>query len=245
MESPTPRYSEVDLLRTLAVILMIIYHGAFDLSEFYGWDIDVSSGGWKLFARATAALFLLLVGISFAISAHRTPRAMHFWKYSRRGILLFIPALGISLITYLIDPTTFVRFGILHLIATILILLPFLLPLGQGNALIGIFLLASGPIVRSFDASTSLLLPLGITPPVFSTVDYFPLLPWMGFSSIGVALGQQWYVRSVEWRTILPQWFQSPPRFFTWPGRHALLCYLVHQPLLILMLTLILGWPEL
>ena len=58
------RYPELDVLRSLAIIGMIIYHGAYDLVSFYAWNIDIFTGPWKLFERSIALTFLLLVGIS-------------------------------------------------------------------------------------------------------------------------------------------------------------------------------------
>ena len=62
------RYRELDLLRTLAIVMMVIYHVAYDLQQFYGFRLGLfESNVWYLLRQSTATLFLLLVGISFAI----------------------------------------------------------------------------------------------------------------------------------------------------------------------------------
>ena len=87
------RYVELDLLRTLAVVLMIIYHTCYDLQEFYGWKLGLFQYPvWSWIQHGTAGLFLLLVGCSFAISWNRhgtkNPDANHrhlYKKYLLRG----------------------------------------------------------------------------------------------------------------------------------------------------------------
>ena len=255
-----PRYPELDLLRTLAVIAMIIYHTAFDLAEFYGWDLDIFEGGWKLLGRGTATLFLILVGVGFAISWNRHHDqlsakgdrriATATWKYPakylKRGLGLIALGMVISVVTYVVDPETYVRFGILHLIGTGILVLPFFVRLREWNFLIGctvIFLgeilLNGGPAAKS---DSPLLLPLGITPPFFSSVDYFPIFPWFGVMLFGYAIGYFIYVRNPVWHPLFPNYESRFP--ILWLGRHALVIYLFHQPILIILLSLLLGPPS-
>lgn len=231
------RYPEIDLLRTLAILLMVIYHTAFDLSEFYGWDIDVFSGGWKLFARATATLFLLLVGVSAAVSADReTPRRMIY-----RFVKIGLAALVVTVATYVIDPDTYVRFGILHLIAVSTLLLsilpkhtrPIIAPI------LGALLLMLSPIVSAMRIGHVWLIPLGIRPHVFVSVDYFPLVPWFGVVLIGYGIWA-WGVRSGLWERKLRHTPHSPLlTTLMWPGQHSLLIYLIHQPIILTLLWIL------
>ncbi len=236
------RHVEIDLLRSAAILCMVIYHMMYDLWAFYDWRIDPVAGGWWLFARATATLLLLLVGVSFAISWHR---AMSFpagaqkarWKYLRRGMMIFLCGMLVSIVTYLFDPSTYVRFGILHCIGVSIALLPLFTKLRGWSAFAGIAMIAGGWVVQARTASTFLLLPLGIMPFSFASVDYFPLLPWFGVVLIGYAIGHVVYIRRN---------FRSPLtcktalcRSLTWPSRYALLMYLLHQPMLLLLLWII------
>src|SRR3989338_3887024 len=134
----TTRYSEIDLLRTMAILGMIVYHTAFDLAFFYDVDLNVFDGLWKLLARSVAILFLLLVGMSFAISWERTTKTkmqdtrnnddvawflpacrtgrflVSYQKYARRGLMILACAMIITAVTYVVDSSTYIRFGILH-----------------------------------------------------------------------------------------------------------------------------------
>ena len=66
------RFWEVDAARGVAIIMMIVYHSAYDLDTLGGYDIQSTTGPWALFADVTAGLFLFLVGVSLAISRART-----------------------------------------------------------------------------------------------------------------------------------------------------------------------------
>ena len=238
------RYAELDLLRTLAIILMIVYHLCYDLETFYGWELGMFEyPSWMIFQKSIAALFLLLVGISFAISWDRHQRKYDGWpfrflwiKYWLRGLGLIICGLLVSVVTYLWDPASYVRFGILHLIGMSILALPFFARLREWNAAIGIAIIALGMNMPPA-YETELLLPLGMMPPNFFSVDYFPLIPWFGVVLIGIAIGHIVYVqhrRPTAWDDLpAPQWM-------VWPGRHALPVYLVHQPILLRILGILL-----
>ena len=244
------RYPEIDLLRTIAILGMVVYHTAFDLAVFYGWEIAVFVGGWKILARSTAILFLLLVGISFVISWGKNTVGQEYscptvffllWKkYLPRGLKIFAWGILISIVTFIINPDTYVRFGILHMIGLSTMLLPFLTPLHSGNFILGIMIIALGPVIGQLHADIPFLLPLGISPRFFSSVDYFPLVPWLGVILVGIGLGSVLYNRNVRWR---PQFLDTFPAPLTWPGQNALWIYLLHQPILILILSMVLRFP--
>jgi len=50
----------------MAIILMVLFHMAFDLNYFGVYEVEMSSGFWFYLARFTASLFLLLVGVSLS-----------------------------------------------------------------------------------------------------------------------------------------------------------------------------------
>ena len=98
------RFVEIDIMRGLAVIMMVLYHVLFDIYFFNIYPVDVSTGFWKLFAMITASLFLLLVGISFTVSAARAEVTLNrpdfFMKYLKRGIRILHIAALITIVTW-------------------------------------------------------------------------------------------------------------------------------------------------
>jgi uncharacterized membrane protein len=81
----------------------------------------------------------------------------------------------------------------------------------------------------AFDARWLVWSGLGLNRPVMA--DYVPLLPWiapflvgLAFAKLADAAGLIARLRESTWRL---------PALLTWPGRHSLVIYLVHQPVLI------------
>jgi len=238
------RFPELDALRGIAVWMMVTYHLLFDLTYFYDFAIPIYDGGWRIFARSAAALFLLLVGICFVISWERSPI---YKKYFRRGLIIFCGGMLISLVTYFIAPHAYVRFGILHLIGVSALLQPFFVRLKQWNLPLGFFIifLSLSIFLRGSETRATipafLGLPLGLTPPA-SSLDYFPLFPWLGVILIGMSIGKMLYIPSR--RLFLRTFDQVPfPRLLLWSGKRSLWIYFLHQPILFALLSLALGIP--
>ncbi|MBI2117790.1 DUF1624 domain-containing protein, partial [Candidatus Peregrinibacteria bacterium] len=104
---------------------------------------------------------------------------------------------------------------------------------------------------------------LGFPPTYFSSLDYFPLIPWFGVILIGTAIGHILYIQHPNWRN--PSSIFNSPAFATslrqgygrqeatagkqffilnFAGRHSLLIYLLHQPILLALLFLLLKPPS-
>lgn len=234
MKAYPSRFVELDLLRLVAICLMVTYHAAYDLQIFYSWQLDSFSGAWWLVARASANLFLLLVGVSFVLSS-RAKTPSQIWKRAlQRGVTVLGIAILISIGTYLYDPSTYIRFGILHCIGISLMLLPLFRELDElSAALFGLLVISAGLHLSNEYTSVSYLLPFGLRYPEFHSIDYFPLFPWFGVVMLGTALGQ-WLAENMH----LLHTYDQRNRYskLLWPGRHALLVYLLHQPILLTIL---------
>jgi uncharacterized membrane protein len=236
-ESPTARFWEVDFLRGVAIIMMVLYHFVFDLNYFGIRSVEVHSGFWFYFARVTASLFLLLVGVSLVLSHYRAEKQGQSAKFRlrilKRSIWIFCLALGITLVTYLFIGNGFIIFGVLHLIAVSLLLaLPFL-RLHWLNIVFGLLFLLSGLFIQSINVDYPWLLWLGLTPSGFYSLDYFPIVPWFGVVLIGVAVGDLFY-RDYCRKIPLPDLGDySFVRSLAFLGQNSLALYLVHQPMLI------------
>lgn len=236
------RYIELDLLRTAAVLGMLIYHTAFDLQSMFGVDIDVLHGPWKVFQELIATTFLLLVGISFAISFDRTPAAKRQMKFLRRGLIVLGCAMAVTGATYYSDPSTYIRFGVLHLIGVSIFLLPLVARMKHWHLEMAAVIIVAHQWVSYIRLPTSFLLPLGLRYTGFRTLDYFPLIPWFGVMVIGYVIGQRCYVEHLTWRKHLPLLLQTESqklKTLTIPGRYALMIYMIHQPVIVLILWMI------
>lgn len=238
------RFVEIDLLRGVAIVMMLVYHLLFDLAFFGLLAIDPLSGFWRSFALATAALFIALAGLSLPISyARRKDRetGLYLWlDYGRRGGKVLGFGLLATLATWLFLGDGFIVFGILHLIGTAIVLAPLFLRFGGWNLLLGAgTVLAALPLERV--AGPYWLVPLGVHPAAFYSVDYVPLVPWLGVALIGMGAG--FFLYPDGDRRFSPGLFRLPHLGPVCAmGRNSLMIYLVHQPVIV---ALILAWAAL
>lgn len=230
------RLWEVDLLRGIAVIMMIAFHAAFDLGYFAGYSVVLSSGFWWLLARATATIFVLLAGISLALSHSRARSKLKpsqiTIKYLKRGLRIFCWGLLITLATWLFLPQGTIWFGVLHLIGLSIILAMPLLKHKMASLVSGIIITLTGIYLSSLTFDIPWLLPIGMQPADFYTFDYLPLLPWLGVFLIGLFLGSALMPngrRLYRFRDKMPK-AVSPLCFI---GRHSLFIYFIHQFVLV------------
>ena len=233
------RYWELDCLRGVAICVMVLFHFSWDLQYFNLLQTDLLNQ----FARPAsnlAAVFVMLVGVSLTLSYRRELQTRWdgqswkmFKKYLTRGAFIFALGLGITLLAVLISDGR-VDFGILHLIGfSIVAAFPFLrfrwLNLALGSAM----LLVGYAVVTQITPESNWFLWLGFRPEAYATQDYFPILPWFGWTLIGLALGNFLYSPPDERRFKLPDLSnRAGVRHFSAVGRNSLLIYIVHQPIL-------------
>ncbi len=130
-----------------------------------------------------------------------------------------------------------VIFGILHLIGLSIVLAYPFMKLRLPNLLLGLSVITLGVYVQIEDLSAAgaagvLLAPLGVVPEGLFMPDYRPLLPWFGVVLLGLFFGSVVYrerARKAPSGAEGPA-YAAPVAFL---GRHTLLIYLVHQPVLI------------
>lgn len=224
------RLWEVDFLRGIAVLMMLVSNFTFDLSLFSYIQIS-NSFFWPALARVTAALFLLLVGLSLTLSLVRVgPENAGFLKFFKRGMKIFTLGLAVSLGTWYAVGEDFVRFGILHLIGFgIVMSYPFLRHPCL-SLLVAIFIFGFGWFASTIIVTFPWLIWLGIQYQGFSSVDFTPVFPWFGFILVGIFLGNVFFPGG---RRRVQLFFGPaflPVRIIQKTGSRSLLIYFVHQP---------------
>ncbi len=215
----------LDCLRSAAILLMAVFHLAYDLEAFYGFPIGYSEGAWHVLNVFTAALFITVAGWSAGAGLAK--------RHVRRGLKLLAAATLVSVATYIFDPGNYVRFGILHFLAATAFLSPVLVKAdGKALLLLAFSSAVAGRFVPEIEAAGPWLLPFGIMPDGFASMDYYPLFPWLLFYIAGVLIGRAQGAPQVAEKRFL--------RVLALPGRYSLFIYLVHQPLILLVLAVIL-----
>ncbi|ACL56872.1 DUF1624 domain-containing protein [Methylobacterium nodulans] len=235
------RFAIVDAARGTALVAMALYHLTWDLGflRLTPENAALTPAG-RAAAHGIAGSFLVLVGVSLVLGQGKTFRPRPFLaRIARIGTAAAV----ISLATWIAFPESWIFFGILHCIAlSSLLALPALrLPpwLVAGAALA---VLAAPAILARSDAAPALLdapalLFLGLGRAVPSTNDYVPLFPWFGCVLAGICLARIGLPRLA--RSRLGAWRPSSRggRILAGAGRHSLAFYLVHQPVLLGLLS--------
>ena len=219
------RIWELDFFRGIALILMIYFHIVFDMKDIFDYNVIYSSGINYYLGKISAILFMLLSGVSCYLSRSNI----------RRGVKVLGIAMIITVATHLYSPELGVKFGILHFLGVCMLIAPLfqklnrymLLVLGTGSIILGNYF--SGTTV-----SHDYLFVFGIYSEKFVSSDYYPLFPWIGIFMYGMAVGQIFYSNR---KSIFN--FTMGGNFISKAGRHTLVCYVLHQPLILLILTLV------
>jgi uncharacterized membrane protein len=237
------RLWEIDALRGIAVVAMIVYHLVFDLHYFGVYSAVMTSGPWQVFARSIGSTFILLLGVSLTLRQHRLPPALRprqrFTPYLRRGLELIGWGLVITMVTYFLLGPTFVIFGILHLLGLATILAYPFLGRRWTSLLAGLMAIAAGIYLNSLRSADPWLLWLGVRQVGRAMVDYYPVLPWFGLALLGVFAGQMLYPNGRRHFALPDLAHSRPVRGLAFLGRHSLPIYLIHQPILFGLLILL------
>lgn len=219
------RIWEVDALRGLMILCVPVAHALYYGDAVLGLFRVPTALNEFLFGWA-GSLFVLLSGLSATLGS----------KSFRRGLIVFgcgmLLTLGSMLAVCwgLVDDTMIIRFGVLHLLGACMLLYPLLRRLPNAAlVLFGALCVGLGFWFETLTVEPGWLYPFGLRRADFSSGDYFPLFPQLGWFCFGVVLGRLCYP---EKRTLLPQvnenlWIL---RFLRFCGRHSLLIFVLHLP---------------
>jgi uncharacterized membrane protein len=226
------RIVAIDALRGVAIALMIAYHFCFDLRFYRVIVADFEHDPfWLGFRALIVTSFMLLVGISLVLADRARASPAHFWK---RFAVIAGCALAASAGSYLVFPRTFIYFGILHCIAVTSVLAWPLTRRPVMAAVVGLAVIAAGLTLAHPAFDQRALSWLGFTTTKPPTEDFVPLAPWAGVVFIGLALG--YALARANFQPLAP--LNAAPRWLQWLGRHSLVIYMVHQPVLLGLLWL-------
>ena len=219
------RIWELDALRGLALLGMMGIHFVYDLVDLFGvWNWQQPA--WYLFFKNNyGAVFFLISGISVTLG--RCP--------VKRGAQVFLCGFlctGVTLGMYLLGfagKGIIIYMGVLQCLGLCMMLWPLLRRCPDwGLVALGLAMTIAGWYLRTQAFPFWLLTPLGFAPYGFTSSDYFPLLPNLGYFLLGAVVGKRAYAGR---KSLFPR--ETPPLgLFRWMGRHSLMIYLLHQPVL-------------
>ena len=238
------RYYLVDSFRGVALLFMLLYHVLWDLSAMFN-----KAPAWfsptvdYLLQRTTAILFLSISGFSFGLGR----------RHLKSAVRTLGGGLIVAVATYIYMPKSAAYFGVLVFLASctlFMIPLRFLLdrisPYITAPVSLILFILLENlrkgyvgflqfrlelPTILYKNLFTAYL---GFPPKGFSSLDYFPILPWIFLFIFGYAVFRMISDKNRLFRLTSPR---IPP--LEWLGRHTFFIYLIHQPLILGALYLI------
>lgn len=229
------RIYAIDEFRGLCIICVVIYHlfytGAtvFNLPWFQGIFPSL-----KTFQPILPIAFIIISGLSFNLSHDNT----------KRSSKLLAIAVAITLITAIFIPSQIIWFGIIHFLGVanficsqskwLISKIPFWLGIIISALLfVATYSVSKGYLgippftvdVPSIFYSTDAVMLLGVHSKSFYSADYTPLLPWFFLFTTAVFAGRHLHK--------LPKFLKKRHiRPLAFIGRHTLIIYIVHQPII-------------
>lgn len=230
MKNSRERIFELDAMRGICIIGMVVVHFFLNYYDFF------KSGSYPAFLQFFfdwgGVLFVILSGIAVTLG-HRPVK---------RGLAVLAAGMLCTAVTWGMDALGYnmliIRFGILHCLAVCMLLSPLLLRLPKWSLpLLAAVTVALGFWFEALRVDSLLLFPLGLRYVGFSSGDYFPLFPYLGWFVAGIWLGKTAYKNKT---TLLPKVNSArfPLSFLCACGRHSLWIYLLHQPILYVLFML-------
>lgn len=232
------RFETLDSLRGVAIVSMVLFHLMFDIKEIFGNNHSWSSGTLvHLWQRSICFTFIIVSGF--------------VWIYGRKNAVrrgLFLTAVGIAVtvVTVIFMPDAPVYFGVMSFFGcAVLIMIPAEkllrhVPSGVGAlfSIVAFFFTeyVSYGAVKLFGNTLFRLpkvlyksdigIPFGFPPADFFSSDYFPIIPWMFLYFFGYFLG-----RLISGSSFFEKIGHIKEPIFSFIGRHAVMIYVLHQPI--------------
>ena len=229
------RLEIVDFFRGIFLIAMTIFHFVFDLQLFGLVDSGfVSQPYWKYFARVTAASFLFLVGFNLVL-AHTN--RINWFPLGIRLAKIATAALSVTVVTLVFTPEQFIYFGILHHIAfASIVCLCFLKANIYHLIIMAVFTLILPVCFKSHIFDFSFLTWIGLSRVIQPSSDFVPVLPWISAVFTGMFCARLCFKKNLLQHLNDLKISDTYAGWIKFMGRHSLIYYLVHQPILIVVI---------
>ena len=236
-KAPASRYALLDELRGLDLVSMMLYHACWDMMFLFGIWMDWYAGmPGRLWQQTICWVFILLSGFCAPFGRHML----------RRGVTVFAAGALVTVVTLVFMPEDRVVFGVLTFLGSAMLLTGVLEPLlkkippAAGLAVSAVLFALTYHLDERWLGFGGLRLALpdawyanyftaffGFLPFDFYSTDYFALLPWLFLFWAG------YFLHGVVGRARMEPLRRSVCPALGWMGRHSLLLYLLHQPVIL------------
>lgn len=247
MKEGTKRIHLLDELRGFAIICMIIHHTFYDIGFILGHD-----WGTQIFNLLCViqpffwGIFIIISGVCSRLS--RSP--------IKRGIIVLCAGGIITFLTAVIMPAIGITgeeiyFGILSCLGASMVIAGILMPLIEKvDVRVGTLVCLVLFVVTYTITDKSLLFgliklpdclyqynifaPFGFFNDTFYSADYFSIFPWVFLFLAGAFLG-----KAAKEQSLPKSFYKSHSTFLQKVGKNSLLVYLLHQPILFVIMYII------
>lgn len=230
----------LDSWRGLAIVSMVLYHLMFDLINIYGYDLS----WWEaskayIWQQITAWSFIIISG--WTLNLNKNPK---------KSVLTLISlSVTITIVTKLFMPGQAIYFGVIHMLGIgvligwifkgvlekipsilggVVTFLLFLMTKNISNGYLSVF--SNKYFISETIYERGYLFWLGFPSKSFSSGDYFPLIPWIFLYITGYFLGKLYK----EGKLKIPK---TNFKIISWLGNKSLLIYILHQPIILVLLN--------
>ena len=223
----------LDIFRGYAIVLMIFFHLTFDLNNFDYISIDIRGDAfWKNFRFFIVSMFVFGAGMSLKLAHYQN---ISYQKIKKRIFILALASLAVSIGSYTQFANSWIYFGVLHfmLFASLVGLLFLKIP---KLALIFALFIILGYLYNIINMHWLFIFlqkPLHL--PLHRTEDLVSLTPWFGVFLLGIVFASY----NLHQKTFTNSFFESKNRInriLSIFGKHSLLIYLIHQPIIFALL---------
>jgi len=240
----TTRYNVLDFIRGFALIGMVIVHTLMNMVHEFDYTIEWYEEIEDIFYQYGGCIFILLAGFCWSLSKNNL----------KRGIAMIIVSAIITWVTIIVMPENTILYGVICLMGTAsLLMIPLNKVLKHVNVYIGFIISVVLFVITKWSDdgyvgvgdteffaypeswyANNFTAYLGFPEGSFTSADYFPVIPWFfifvaGYFLYGIFKKNNWF-GILKPHTIKP---------VEWVGRHSLIIYLAHQPVIYAVLILI------
>ena len=236
---PKKRNVTIDVIKGIAVILMVVFHYFYLANEMVAANYNVGSGILKAMAKIAHITFIIMVGVNLKRSydkwKKRGETAIFYQNQIRRSVTLLAGAILISYFSKQAFGENYVKWGILHFLGTQILFTQYFTDSSSAT------LLQMGALIEFLDLFThynrNMFYNMCDTNPMtcfisgilnlqYNALDHFSILGFMGKIFLGMYLGD-----SIDW----DKWDignNSITKVLSWLGNKSLIIYLCHIPLM-------------
>lgn len=238
------RYWEVDAIRGVSLIGMVIFHLISLLVIFHMIVSFEFYASLTPYVHLGTSIFVIISGVALILRYGRMagkPLREYHLAIIKRGLLVFfiglmIAVVGSILIHFFIGDGRYMYFNFLQMMGLSMILcIPFL-RIGKWSIIPALFFILLGFFMGTINGPEWMMI-FGIYPTSLYPRDFFPLLPWFGVMLLGVWIGSVIYPKGVRTYKI-----REPKKFgslIATIGKYPLEIYLLHIPILFALLWII------